>query len=208
MLLARREDFEPTPEEGPAALYWNPTTAQGYVRFPFFQARIAQLRGRFAPIGQKVAVWGCGFGYLVDMLVAEGYDAFGYDASSYAIARGKALLPSIAGRLFVRNALVAGDMTPSRRDAGLQGNQRFPLLITEDLLSCLTDAEIAAALTNLRGISTSNLLHILTTFDSTAPAHDPRCTWKTVNEWRAVVSPPDAVYDSATNTVWNAGGQI
>lgn len=206
MLIASREDFEPATEiETQSALYTQ------YQRYPFFAERVAQIRGRFAPNNQKVAVWGCGFGYLVELLVAEGYDAFGFDASAYAINRGKVLIPSISTRLFVRNALVSGDMTPARRDAGLPGAQRFPLLVTEDMLTCLTDAEISTALANLRGISSANLLHIVTLLDPTA-GRDPRINWKTLDQWRALLCPPDAV--AAFNPgedvlhVWNAAGEI
>jgi hypothetical protein len=203
MLLARREDFEPASDaERASALY-----TLGYVRYTFFQQRVDGLIGRFAPNGQKVAVWGCGFGYLVEMLLAAGYDAYGFDASTYAITRGKELLPGIAARLFVRDALVSGDMTPARRDAGLAGQQRFPLLVTEDMLTVLTDAEITTAVTNLRGISSSNLLHIVWPLLPDR-VQDPRCTWKSVDAWRAILCPPDVVYDAETHRVWNAVGEI
>jgi hypothetical protein len=210
MLLARREDFEPaSAEERAAALYgWDPSVQPMYTQPEVFQARINQLIGRFAPNGQKLAIWGCGFGYLVNLAVSAGYDAYGFDASSYAINRGKALLPGIAARLFVRNALVSGDMTPARRDAGLPGAQRFPLLITEDMLTCLTDAEISTALTNLRGISSSNLLHMVWPLDPLSPSQDPRCNWKSIPAWVARLAPPDVVYDAVTNRVWNATGEI
>lgn len=210
-LLARREDFEPaTSAERAAALY-----SEGMLDYPFFAERIAALRTRFAPTGQKLAIWGCGFGYLVAKAVAAGYDAFGYDASAYAITRAKAIHPTVAARFFVRNALVSGDMTPSRRDAGLPGAQRFPIVVTEDLLTCLTDAEIPTALTNLRGIASANLLHIVWPLDPTA-AQDPRVTWKPIGtaqpapagSWRALLSPPDLVYDAVMNLVYDANGTV
>jgi hypothetical protein len=194
-LLAQRPDFEPaTPAEGSSALYYNPADGGGYHEYPFFAARVAQLRGFAAPNNQKLAVWGCGFGYLVNQCVAAGYDAHGYDASSYAITRGQALLPAIAARLHVRSALVSGDMTPARRDAGLQGAQKFALLVTEDLLTCMSDPEITTALTNLRGVCSANLLHILTLADATT-AQDSRLNWKTAAAWKARLSPPDVVAD-------------
>lgn len=209
MLLAQKSDFEPTtPEELASALYtWDPAVQPAYQRPEVFQTRIDQLRGRFAPSGQKLAIWGCGFGYLVERAVAAGYDAYGFDASQYAIDRGKQLLPGIASRLFVRDALLSSDMTPSRRDAGLPGAQRFSLLVTEDLLTCMNDVEIQTALVNLRDTSSTNLLHMVWPLDSTT-TQDPRCNWKSVDEWRAILCPPDVVYDAVTNRVWNALGEI
>lgn len=205
-LLARREDFEPAnPTEGATALYYSPATGAGYEAMAAtFQLRIDSLRGRFAPSGQKTAIWGCGFGALVSLAVAAGYDAHGYDASQYALDRGAALYPAIASRLHLRSALVSGDMTPSRRDAGLQGAQRFALLVTEDLLECMSDAEIATCLPLLRGICSANLGHIVTPLDPWGydqGLSDPRVNWKTVAQWKALLTPPDLVLGPAGEAV-------
>lgn len=194
-LLATQQDFEPvTPEEGSTALYYEPGNADGvigYRDFAAFSERVNQLKQRLAPNGQKSAIWGCGFGYMVRWATDAGYDAHGFDASSYAIGRGQTLLPNYAGRLHIRNALLSTDMTPARRDAGLQGAQRFALLVTEDLLTCCSDAEISTVLTNLRGICSTNLAHIVTPIEQAGINRDPRINWKTIAEWKAIVSPPD-----------------
>lgn len=178
-----------------------------YHEYPFFQERIDALRGRFAPNGQKLAIWGCGYGYLVNLAVQVGYDAFGFDVSSYAINKGKQLLPAISNRLFVRDALSAQDVANSRKDAGLKGNQKFALLVTEDLLSVLTDSEVTTAVGNLRVSALSNLLHIVSPLNP-EDNQDPRLNWKTIPEWLAIVAPPDFVYDAETNRVWSATGEV
>lgn len=204
MLLARREDFEPAnPTEGASALYYS-IDGVGYREYQFFQLRIDALKGRFAPNNQKLAIWGCGWGYLVNLAVQAGYDAFGYDASSYAITKAKALFPTLAARFFLRSALVSGDMTPARRDAGLQGAQRFALLVTEDMLTCFTDVEITTSLTNLRGICSTNLGHIVTPLDPwnvERGTADPRINWKTYDQWKALLTPPDYVIGQNGETV-------
>jgi hypothetical protein len=199
-LIATRQDFEPAnATEGATALYYEPSGGFGYRQYPFFQARINSLIGRAAPNNQKLAIWGCGFGYLVQLAVTAGYDAHGYDSSAYAISRGQALLPSIAARLHQRDALVSGDMTPSRRDAGLAGAQKFALLVTEDLLPCMSDAEISTTLPLLRGICNANLLHIVT--PDPGGQKDLRINWKTADQWHTLLSPPDVAYDAEKDLV-------
>ena len=203
MLLAAQQDFEPAnAAEGAAALYYDPSSGNGYWQFPFFQTRVDALKGRFAPNNQKLAIWGCAFGYLVALAVAAGYDAYGFDASAYAITRGKALQPAAIGaRLFQRSALVAADVTQSRRDAGLTGNQRYALLVTEDMLTCLTDAEIQTALPLLRGACSANLGHMLTSLDLAGSNPDPRINWKATAAWKTLLSPPDQVISSVDGSV-------
>lgn len=198
-LVATQQDYEPAnPTEGATALYYAPASPDGtgYHQFPYFQTRIDSLKGRFAPNNQKLAIWGCGFGYLVSLAVTAGYDAFGFDASSYAIGRGKTLLPAIAARLFVRDALVAADVTASAADAGIHGgNPRFALLLTEDLLTCMSDSEIQTTMPLLRARCTANLGHMLTVLEAAGVNNDPRINWKTTAAWKAILSPPDLVLD-------------
>jgi hypothetical protein len=87
-LLATQQDFEPAnATESASALYYQPADGSGCViDFPYFQARIDSLKGRFAPNNQKLAIWGCGWGSLVNLCVTAGYDAYGFDASAYAIS--------------------------------------------------------------------------------------------------------------------------
>ena len=195
-LLATQQDYEPAnPTEGATALYYSPADGAGYdITMEMFQNNINALKQKLAPAGQKLAVWGCGFGSTVNLAVQAGYDAFGFDASTYAINRGKTLLPAIAARLFVRDALVSADVTGAKRDAGITGARQFALLATEDLLTCMSDAEVITALPLLRGVCSTNLLHMVTPLDPTA-VQDQRINWKTTAQWKAIVSPPDQLYD-------------
>jgi hypothetical protein len=196
-LLAAQADFEPADAtQGATALYYNPSDGSGYpTGSPMFADRVAALKQRVAPTGQKLAIWGCGFGSLVAQAVSAGYDAYGYDASAYAVARGQQLLPQIAARLFQRDALVSADVTASARDAGITGgNPRFALLVTEDVLTCMSDAEAQTTLPLLRARCTTNLLHMITPLDPTT-TQDPRLNWKTAASWKAILSPPDQVTD-------------
>lgn len=196
-LLATAADFER------GGLYSAP-----YGRYPFFQQRVDALKGRFAPNGQKALVVGCGYGYLVDDLVAAGYDAWGVDASQYAISKGQSLLPGVASRLAVADALDGASLDAVAKSAGLHGKTpTWTLLLTEDVLPCMSDAEVATALANLRARCTSNLLHLVTPGHAD-PDHDARLNWKTIDGWRAVLCPPDVVGDCETGLFWNANGEV
>jgi hypothetical protein len=201
-LLATQQDFEPADEiEGADALYYQPADGSGYDRFGSFATRIAAIRAFSPPAkNQELAIWGCGFGYLLDEAVTTGYEAYGFDASSYAITRGKQELPAIASLLFVRDALNPSDVLASAADGGIKGaNPRFSVLVTEDLLTCMSDAEISTTLPLLRARCTQKLFHIVSPLDPTA-AQDQRINWKTDADWKMLVS-PDVVYDAVLGAV-------
>lgn len=191
MLLASAADFEPvTLNQTDQPLYW-----PGYREYPFFASRLEALRGRFAPAGQKLAICGCGWGYLVEKCVAAGYDAYGLDFSSYAINKAQALFPALASRFLLTDCTNGASMNAARVAMGLPGNKKIDLAVTEDLLPCLSDAEITAALAAIRGQVSANLLHIVTLANPTSLSNDPRLNWKTGPEWLAICSPPDLVLD-------------
>lgn len=210
-LLASQADFG-LPNGTAGVLY-----SAGYHQYPFFQDRINTLIGHFAPNNQTLLIAGCGFGYLVQLAVTAGYNAFGVDASSWAISQGQALLPSIASRLAVADILNTTALDNAGKGFGLHGNPpKYALLVTEDLLPCMTDTEITTALTNLRARATSNLLHIITP-GSGGPECDYRLNWKLFGDsvtpapagtWRALLCPPDVVGNAETNLYWNANGQV
>ncbi len=163
--------------------------SEGYRRFPFFAERAAWVHAT-APAG-NILVAGAAYGYLVDELAKLGRDAWGIDASAYAVER--AVVP---GRILQRSALVRADLTAARTAAGLAGASRFAAGVTEDLLPCLTVAEVANALGELRRACTT-LLHIVTPGDGQAqpPGRAPEMTWRTVNDWRQIVG-ADPVYSA------------
>lgn len=186
-----------------------------YLDGPWFQARVDELTGRFAPAGQKVLVAGAGFGYLVDRLVTAGYDAWGCDASAHVLAN------ATSARIVSGDVLSAASLDDVRDAAGLKGQQKFDLCVTEDLLTCFSDAEITTAVANLRDITQANLLHLVTcarpdwftdavvwdddlgqyvpgptAAEQDLAGRDPAFNWKTLAEWEAILTPPDTVLDT------------
>lgn len=183
MRLATQADFEQ------GGLYTS------YRRYPFFAERAAAVVAAYGSV--KTLVVGCGWGYLVDELLRLGVDAWGIDASLYAITKGKAvagMLPATLTRLSVADATNRTQLTAVRTTAGLVGSARFGLVVTEDMLPMLTDAEVTTAVTECRRIAT-NMLHIVTPGTATDASKLTALNWKSTAAWKALVA-PDAVMDA------------
>ena len=179
--------------------------------YPFLAARAATIRGKFSQPTTKILIAGCGFGSMVRFLTDAGYtQVWGCDASQWAIEQGKARWPDIAARLLVADCLNnAGNSLPSmtgvRRAAGLNGGSKFPLCITDDVLTVMSDAEVQTALTVLRATATT-LFHVLWPLDPTA-VQDPNLNWKTVPQgWQAFIGGGEWVMDAVSGTVYGANG--
>lgn len=191
--LASSADFE-----GPSGLYWEPGTEQGYRRYEFFARRADLILARHGA-GGKVLVVGCGWGFLVDELLARGYDAWGLDGSAYAVAKAAEVLPAAsAGRVLLADAMNRSQVAAVRAAAGLSGNQRFKLVVTEDVLPVLTDAEVAIAVAECRRVA-SNVLHIVTPLQPDTE-QVAGLNWKTGAQWKTLAA-PDAVCVTGTYEV-------
>lgn len=119
----------------------------------------------------SVLVVGCAYGFTVEHLAGEmGVDAYGMDVSEYAIGKAP---PSINGRLFL------GDITDPEdvKDVG-----DFDCVVSEALLSCLTDREAVAACENMEHISGELVIH------NVWPHENEKYNIKTVEEWRTLIN--------------------
>ena len=177
--------------------------------------RAASISGRFANLTTLILVAGCGFGTLVKRLKDLGYtNVWGCDMSTELINYGKTLYPDIASRLLVANCLNnSGSSLPSmtgvRRAAGLTGNNRFTLCITDDMLTVMSNAEVATCLTVLRATA-STLIHILWPIDpdpQIAALANPAINWKTVpTGWQAIIGNGEWVVNGVSGRVYGANG--
>ncbi len=110
----------------------------------------------------KIAIAGSGWGHSIKALRDAGRDASGFDASSYASLKYVTLEAGQAGRNATASVLNATQMTNYRRNtAGLSGSTKIPLMVSEDMLPCLTDAEVTTALTRMRDNATK-VIHVVT----------------------------------------------
>ncbi len=165
-----------------------------YRNYPFFADRAAWVHAQI-PTG-KLLVAGCGPGYLVDELVNLGRDAWGLDAAGYCASRF--VLPA---RIMQADSLVRSQLAAVRSFAGLQGNAKFAGLVTDDLLPCFSDAEVAIAVTESRRIA-NVVLHIVTCSKAgdVPGSRNPELNWKLHSAWAALAA-PDKVYDTETGAV-------
>jgi hypothetical protein len=184
---------------------------------------IADRRSRYAnnlnPFrNNKLLIAGCGYGYLVAGLMADGFtDVWGCDASAWAIQQAQALHPAIAGRFVVADITVRQNLNALRAAAGLSGNQRFRAAVTEDVLPCAaTEAEAQTMLTELRRITT-DMAHLITmrfpdgTLQpdgsvtapwSVEPVQMPGFLWRSPAEWIAIINNAGEPIHDQYGTVW------
>ena len=188
--------------------------ARRALRGPIFNSSLNAFKN------SKILVAGCGFGGLVEELMNNwGFtDVWGCDASSYAINRNT--YPSISSRLIQANCLVRNDLNNVKQAAGLSGNQRFRIIITEDLLPCMSNRqEVATCLTELRRIG-QTVGHIISVWDSSERSYTyrhldgsirytngdivmrmPGFLWLTQEEWRTEIGSSEWIFKSSGEQV-------
>lgn len=137
--------------------------------------------------GRKVLIVGCAFGYMIEYLLALGVDPYGIDVSSYAIGQAD---PSIASRVYTGDATQDAVVKAAKQAFGMKRNDRFDLIVSEDLLVCLTDAEAQAADQAWRA-NAQQVGHRVTT-------HPIVGGWYNIHmlaEWRALLGPQSWLWD-------------
>lgn len=187
-----------------------------YRRYESFDVRRMLMGQRWNAFrNAKVLIAGCGYGFLVADLIADGFsDVWGCDASAWAIQRAKELHPAIAVRFVQADITIRPQMNSLRSTAGLSGNQRFRATLTEDVLPCAAnEAEAQAMLVELRRITT-DMAHIITPMyadgvkqpDGSVEApwggkQMPGFLWLSVEEWRALIGPSEPIIPTSTYEV-------
>lgn len=170
-----------------------------YKRFPFFAWRADEIARRFTPSVGKLVIFGCGFGYLVDELVQRGFDAWGVEMADYARGKAAEVLPfASANRVVLANMANAAALNNVRSAAGLTGNQRFAVGISEDVLPVCTDeSEARVGIETAHGIvsnTAGRFLHWITCTKPSAPgdldSRYPGLLWRSRAEWRAIIDTP------------------
>jgi hypothetical protein len=180
--------------------YFGGAMYDAYGHFPIHTERADWIIAKWpGVVGQKVLIAGCGPGaYLVEELVNRGVNCFGIDGFQKNANHGFVTItppPAIAAR-----CILDADMSNNSDAARIKGNQyakitgqqKFYLIVTEDVLSCLTTQEITVGV----GIAQSNadrVLHILMcnrSADGPDPERDTTMglNWWTEAAWRTLIN--------------------
>lgn len=139
-------------------------------------------------VNKKVLVVGCAYGFLVKYLIALGVQAYGMDFSSYAISQAPV---ELAGRVMLGDARLDADFQSAKTMAELTKQQNFDMIIDEDMICCLTDAEAVTFRTLLMKYS-NYVIHLI----DLAPNLINWYNFHTIAEWKAIVgtSPKEKWY--------------
>ncbi len=151
-----------------------------------FEGRWARLVAAFGITrAQRVLVVGCGFGFLVEAALGDGYRAWGLDSSAHIDAQ--------RGDVGAGVVVMAADLrTVTRAMLDTEtGGQDFAWIVTEDVLPCYTDADSLAMVAPLEGLlnnraPVSNVVHLVR--DGAPNIRYPDMTWHTLAEWSALMS--------------------
>lgn len=205
---------------GPNSLYRAfPNGVQlGFVRAAAFcylgndvDALVAALVSKGLQVGQRIALIGAGYGWVAEALIAKGYGpaadgtangkVCAVDTSTFIQANknGNANLPIINADV---NA--ATGRRTIRQQFG-SNTAEVHWIISEDVLPILTGVgstpggnnEVVPFCQNLRTLASIGVAHWVSTITASS---DPRLNWKTLQEWKAWVT-PDFVIERSTGLV-------
>jgi 2-polyprenyl-3-methyl-5-hydroxy-6-metoxy-1,4-benzoquinol methylase len=139
--------------------------------------------------GKKVLVLGCAYGFLVQYLTTLGVDAYGVDFSTYAVSQAP---PEIASNILLGDVRLSTTWDAVRISAGLtKNNQKFDVIIDEDMFCCLTNAE--ATTTRTLAMANSNMfIHLI----DINPSLSTWYNYKDIAGWKALLgtSPKEKWY--------------
>lgn len=136
----------------------------------------------------RICFIGCGFGFLVERILAIiSPVVVAIDTSQY-IQDNKG--PNAA--ITIENFDVSGGQGrgAAKRALGITGNSKADFCISVDVISSLTDTEISQLDGWMFDIATT-VVHLVTVLDpvkATIPnCQDPRLAWRTATEWKALM---------------------
>jgi hypothetical protein len=131
----------------------------------------------------KIALIGGGYGWVAEEWIAAGYQSLIVcDTSSY-IQSNKAQHAVVT--IHAEGADSNGSRGNIRQLLGNARNSPIDWAVTEDVLPCFTDAEIGSYAPQLRQLA-RNVAHWVT---PKSPGNYMTMNWKTVEEWKALLTP-------------------
>lgn len=129
-------------------------------------------------------VVGCGYGWALEWLIANGFsNAWGTDTSALVHANA-------ATESEVADRIVNADVSTAVGRTALEtatGNRSWRAILTEDVLPCLSDAEVVALHEGCAAVlhPQGDLVHMVT--PRLDYPQDDGFNWKSLDEWRALI---------------------
>lgn len=143
--------------------------------------------------GQSIALIGAGFGWAAEDWFASGLSPIVAVDTSMWIQANKVQNATVT--ILSEDGTSNASRGRIRQALGLSGSTRATWCISEDVLPVLSDAEAVQLATAMRQIGT-NVAHWVSV---ATVSGDPRLNWKTLEAWKALVT-PDKVVQRGTAT--------
>lgn len=162
-----------------------------------------------------VLVVGCGFGYLIEFLRAQGISqVWGLEPGSYYWDPANDGEWDPAVKALVAQDWIGSGTEQASLDAlpGVPNNERFGWIVDEDAASCHTDAELPAFIAGLearlQGNVKGRIVHIVSDREvQEGPFSDPNLNSKTIVEW-SLVAPDHTWVRARDGSTWRGGVEV
>jgi len=144
----------------------------------------------------KILIVGAGYGWMAnDIAGLTGATVCAVDTSTYIQTR-KAQNADI--EILNADVSTGSGRSAIRQALGISGNSKASHAITEDIITCATDAECTQLSTYLHNLA--DVVVHWTTMLNQGHGQDPRLNWKTVAQWKALL-PNDLFIQRSGNVV-------
>ena len=156
-----------------------------------FGTRKDWLTGYGLDNNASVLVIGCGFGFLIEELIAAGItDVYGMEPGTfYWNAAQDGEWDSVVKARVAQDWAGSGTEVASLQALGVSGQAQFTFVVDEDAATMHSDAELPAFLAaceaRLQGNARGRIVHLVTTVGLYGPGNQA-VNWKTLAEWKAV----------------------
>jgi hypothetical protein len=160
----------------------------------------------------NVLVVGSGFGYLIDFLIGQGVsDVWGIEPGAFYWDPTNASYWPAGVQARTANDWIGSGTEQTSLDAlaGVPNNEKFGWVVTEDVATCHSDADLPAFITaceaRLQGNAKGRIVHMVSA--RATPFGDPNLNAKTMQDW-SLVAPDHTWVDLSNGDVWRNGAQV
>lgn len=150
--------------------------------------------------GQTIVLVGGAFGWVAEEWISAGLGPIAVIDTSTWIQSNKAMHATV--EIMNEDGATSASRGRIRQALGLTGAQQADWAISEDVIPLLSDAEVPDFIMRLRVIGTTvaHWVSVGQPADGGGWAGNPKLNWKTLEDWKALVT-PDLVVQRGTDRV-------